>query len=331
MPFAGGEGTQTVLSVLDGALSIGEGFLGFLTIRESNALRVVCKEFREAVMDFPWMNSLDESRIKGSAKAWRAAFPAARGRCKGARRYCRRGLHPYSRRRACTAAQCEHDGLQRGHGCGLRAPARDPIAQHEQLRSADNHGRSLRAPARDPHARQSWCSQATITDATFVHLRGIKSLNMFCCNQATITDAALVHLRGIQMLYMSHGRQATITDAAFVPTRDSDAKNIAVQSVYHHGCDFFASARDPFARRGRLQSVYHHGCGLRAPTRYSEAQHGQLQTGNLTDAAIAQLVGIYMHNTKKCRCGVLVSAAKILDVDYESEEEDEEEVDEVGA
>ena len=37
-------------------------------------------------------------------------------------------------------------------------------------------------------------NQATITNAAFVHLRGIQKLNMFNCSQ--ITDAALMHLRG---------------------------------------------------------------------------------------------------------------------------------------
>ena len=35
------------------------------------------------------------------------------------------------------------------------------------------------------------CNQATITDAAFVHVRGLQTLYMRCCDQATITDAAL--------------------------------------------------------------------------------------------------------------------------------------------
>ena len=42
-----------------------------------------------------------------------------------------------------------------------------------------------------------------VTDAAFVHLRGIQSLDMPYCNQATITDAAFVHLRGIKSLSMN--------------------------------------------------------------------------------------------------------------------------------
>ena len=66
----GGEGTRSVLSTIVAAHSIGDGFLGLLTMVESNALRCVCREFREAVMDFPWMDvkalkkgSLKEARL----------------------------------------------------------------------------------------------------------------------------------------------------------------------------------------------------------------------------------------------------------------------------
>ena len=38
------------------------------------------------------------------------------------------------------------------------------------------------------------------SDADFVHLAGIHTLNMSYCTQATITDAALSHLAGIHNL-----------------------------------------------------------------------------------------------------------------------------------
>ena len=44
------------------------------------------------------------------------------------------------------------------------------------------------------------CIQVTITNAAFVHLRGIHALYMNDCNQATITDAALVNFVGIKIL-----------------------------------------------------------------------------------------------------------------------------------
>ena len=43
---------------------------------DSNKVRVQCRECRKAVMDFQWTDAV--SKVKGSVKAWRAAFPEAR-------------------------------------------------------------------------------------------------------------------------------------------------------------------------------------------------------------------------------------------------------------
>ena len=74
--FTGGDGDYSVLSHLNGAHSIEKCILGFLDMKNSSALHGVCKEFREAVRDFPWMDY--QSVIKGSIRAWHAALPAAR-------------------------------------------------------------------------------------------------------------------------------------------------------------------------------------------------------------------------------------------------------------
>ena len=52
-----------------------------------------------------------------------------------------------------------------------------------------------------------------LCDADFVHLRGLRSLDMGWCTQATITDGAFAHLAGIHTLDMRWCSQATITDA----------------------------------------------------------------------------------------------------------------------
>jgi hypothetical protein len=57
----------------------------------------------------------------------------------------------------------------------------------------------------------------SVTDAAFVHLRGIHTLNMFSCYQDAITDAAFRHLRGIHTIVMTNCTQ--LTDAAFVHLR----------------------------------------------------------------------------------------------------------------
>ncbi len=58
-----------------------------------------------------------------------------------------------------------------------------------------------------------------LVDADFVHLRGMKALDMRACRQRTITDAAFGHLAGIHTLDMTYCRQRTITDAAFAHLR----------------------------------------------------------------------------------------------------------------
>ena len=51
----------------------------------------------------------------------------------------------------------------------------------------------------------------SITDAAFVPLKVIHTLNMTCCDQPTITDAAFVHLKGIHSLSLFCCRQLTST------------------------------------------------------------------------------------------------------------------------
>ena len=62
-----------------------------------------------------------------------------------------------------------------------------------------------------------------VTDAAFVHLRGIRSLEMCLCHR--VTDAAFVHLRGIHLLDMSPCLQ--LTDAAFVHLRGIRTLNMS--------------------------------------------------------------------------------------------------------
>jgi hypothetical protein len=56
------------------------------------------------------------------------------------------------------------------------------------------------------------CRQATLTDAAFAPLRGIRTLNISQCPQ--FTHAAFAHLKGIHTLLMWACNQPAITDAA---------------------------------------------------------------------------------------------------------------------
>ena len=73
------------------------------------------------------------------------------------------------------------------------------------------------------------CRNPGLTDAAFVHLRGLHTLRMPFCNQASITDAAFVHLHGLHSLLMYDCDQRTITDIAFTHLR-------GIQELDMSGC-----------------------------------------------------------------------------------------------
>ena len=222
IPFAGGDGDYSILSVLFGAHSIGEGIFGFLNMIDSNKVRVQCVECRQAVKDFQWMDA--ESRIKGSVKAWRAAFPVARA-------------VNISHRNDIVDADFVHirgDARVRLHTVDVAGCQRVTDAAFVYLRGIHTLDMSYCRRITDAafvHLRgihtlnMTLCLQDTITDAAFVHLRGIHALDMRGCRQ--LTDAAFVHVRGIHTLVMSGCRQNTITDTAFVSLRGIHALNMS--------------------------------------------------------------------------------------------------------
>ena len=200
VPFAGGRELTLFLLFRFSTAHIRSGrAFSDLTMYESNELRLICKEFREAVMDFPWMDASWVSHVKGSLRAWRAAFPAARVvNVKGV-----------WRQKPIVDSDFVH----------IRGDAR------ARLHTVDMSDCTSVRDAAFVHLRGihtlavGGCDHGTITDAAFVHLHGIQKLDMSCCWQATITDAAFVHLRGIHPLYMDGCNQLTITDAAFEQLR----------------------------------------------------------------------------------------------------------------
>ena len=218
IPFAGGDGDYSILSVLFGSHSIGGGIFGFLTMIDSNKVRGLCEECRQAVMDFPWMDTV--SIIKGSVQAWRAAFPVARAVNVSARNDiidadfvhirgdARVRLHTVNMSECSNVTDAAFVHLHGIHTLYMRGCNQVTIADAAFVHLPGIHTLDMFN-----------CYQVTITDAAFVHLHGIHALYMSGCNQAAITDAAFVHLRGIHTLYMSGCNQATITDAAFVHLR----------------------------------------------------------------------------------------------------------------
>ena len=232
--FAGGDGDYSILSVLFGAHSIGEGIFGFMTMIDSNKVRVQCRECHQAVKDFPWMDA--KSRIRGSVKKWRASFP------------CARAVNVSGRHYDIVDADFVHirgDARVRLHTVNISECLSVTDAAFVHLRGIHtldmNNCRQI-TDAAFVHLRgihtldMSYCNQATITDAAFVYLRGIHMLNIALCRQTTITDTAFVHLSGIHTLDMSYCNQLTITAAAFVHLRGihtlvTDGCSSAVQAA----------------------------------------------------------------------------------------------------
>ena len=85
----------------------------------------------------------------------------------------------------------------------------------------------------------SYCTALPITEASFAHQEGIRTLNMsLCCllpsvherdmterSQPTITDASFTHLEGICKLSMAGCKQHTITDAAIHPRSELSSRS----------------------------------------------------------------------------------------------------------
>ncbi len=70
-PDAAGNATETILSEVGGMV-----LLRMFTMAEACTLRLVCREFVEAVRQQQWEDR--ETVIKGSVGAWRRCFPRAR-------------------------------------------------------------------------------------------------------------------------------------------------------------------------------------------------------------------------------------------------------------
>ena len=159
LPGRGGGDDSLVdlVGVLAGAHSVGGGVFGFLTLRDGNELRQLCRLIRGDVAAARWRD--EETHIGGPLAEWRACFPGA------------------------VAAS---------------------VVGRRDLRDADFvHLAGVKV-------LDMWYCRG-ITDAGLAHLTGIHTLNMSGCAQ--ITDAGLVHLTGIHTLWMFCCDPATIAAA----------------------------------------------------------------------------------------------------------------------
>ena len=298
IPFAGGDGDFSILSVLFGPHSIGKGIFCFITMIDSNKVRVQCRECRQAIMDFPWMDST--SKIKGSIEKWRASFPVARA-------------VNVSERKDIVDADFVH----------IRGDAR------ARLHTVDmNRCKAVTDAAfvylRGIHTLNMFgCNQMTITDAAFVHLRGIHTLSMGACNQETITDAAFVNLRGIHTLNMGVCYQETITDAAFVNLR-------GIHTLIMGSCRQITISDAAFVHLRGIHTLVMNNCNQATITdaafvhlsgiKFLAMNHCYQAT--ITDAAFVHLSGIRSLSMSRCNQATITDAAfvhlggiKFLDID----------------
>ena len=106
------------------------------------------------------------------------------------------------------------------------------LASRHGAQLSQQHGRSMCSGGRHKH----------IDDSDFVHIRGdaharLYTVNMTWCQR--VTDAAFVYLRGIHTLNMSVCREATIICTS---ARDPNAQHVLLQPGDHHGRGLFAPA-----------------------------------------------------------------------------------------
>ena len=297
IPFAGGDGDYSILSVLFGAHSIGEGIFGFLNMIDSNKVRVQCVECRKAVMDFEWMDA--ESRIKGSVKAWRAAFPCARAVNVSQRRDIVdadfvhiRGdahvrLHSVNINRCSNVSGSAFAHLRGIHTLDMSDCRQVTDAAFENLRGIHTFNISR-------------CHQ--VTDAAFEYLQGTHTLNVSGCSQ--FTDVAFAHLHGIHTLTISGSRQ--FTDAAFWHLRGIHTLNMS-------DCERFTDAA--FEHLRGIHTLCITGCDRLSDAAF-EHFHGihtlvmsNCDQDTITDAAFLHLRGIHTLYMNGCVQATITGAA----------------------
>ena len=272
MAFAGGALPHTILSCCHGTL------LGMFDTKTVLPLRSTCSDALKAIAAYPWEDTA--TTILGHLGP--ALLPAGPGVQKGAWRGC----FPHARA-ACISEMVYHPQKPR------RAPAIDEDFVHlKHLKALSMCGCLRVTDAAFVHLAgihtldMGGCNQAAITDCAFAHLVGIKSLNMSECKQPTITDAAFAHLAGIQSLDMGDCAQATITDAGF-------AHLVGIKTLRMSACTQHTISDAAFVHLKGIQKLSMWGCNQ--PT--------------ITDAAFVHLVGIQSLRMSRCTQAGITDAA----------------------
>jgi hypothetical protein len=194
MALAAGAGRagRTLLAECRSAL------LDFFFTDEACVLRLVCREFKDAVAAHPWYDRC--TLIAGSIAKWRSCFPLAR------------------------CANVREDETVFGSEHRLTPVVDADFVHFEGLWELEISWCMAVTDAAFVHLRDIrilamvGCSQLAITDAGLAHMAGIEELWMDDCSQCTLTDAAYAPLRGLCLL--SVGSADQYTDGLFVHLKD---------------------------------------------------------------------------------------------------------------
>jgi hypothetical protein len=237
VPLAGGDAagnpTETLLS------EVGLVLLKMFDMREACVLRLVCREFVEAVRLQQWEDGA--TVIRGSIAAWRACFP--RAHCANVGMY-QDSFNPQGRRVAVHDTDFVHfEGLRslnKNRCYFITDGAFVHLRGIHTLHMSDcyNTDAAMVHIVGIQRLNDYGCDQ--LTDAAFVHLRGIHTLSIAHCYQPAISDAAFVHLKGIHALCMDLCDQASITGATLAQLKGG----LAVISMFGCSANALAAARD---------------------------------------------------------------------------------------
>jgi len=209
--LVGGNRPYHIMSVLLAEHSRSEGIFGFLTYEDANNLRLVCKELRDEVSEFYWMDS--KTRINGSLKLWRTCFRNAR-----AVNISVDTNYYYDE----VLSDSEFVYLKGIHTLNMSYCKQNTITDAAFVHLKGIHTLNM-----------SDCKQDTITDAAFVHLKGIHTLDISHCTQ--LTDAAVVHLKGIHTLnaYCCDFTDAMVVHLKGIHTLHISSWSITTASIVH--------------------------------------------------------------------------------------------------
>jgi hypothetical protein len=330
MQLAGGPPEAvTLLSV------VAPTILSFFSTADALALRLICREFTEAVSRHPWA---ERTVIRGRIGVWRACFP--RAICanvsrrnpwyKGGRRaevgdedFAHfAGLHELWIDSAfgLTNAAFAHLGsvkVLHMHSVSFDKLTPEAFAHLTSLRELSLGTSSARVQVASDllfaqlkgqlRTLRLGCARG-ITGAVFAHFRGIENLDMSGCLVAS--DAVFEHLGGVRELGMSCCDQDTITDAAFEHLK-------GIKKLDMSWCNQATITDAAFEHLKGIQRLCMSGCNQSTITDAAfehlkgiqELDMSGCNQAAITDAAFAHLSGIQRLDMSGCTQATITGAA----------------------